>query len=95
MCVRAVRLRAGLLTAGVRSTANGTVLALLVLLLLSGRRQQRGCPGGERGAWGRALPAAVSPGPGQAAGVTVSSLAQGRKKLINVEGISGPEHPAL
>lgn len=49
----------------------------------------------ESGAWGRALPVAVSPGPGQAAGVTVSSLAQGRKKLINVEGISGPEHPAL
>lgn len=41
------------------------------------------------------LPAAVSPGPWQAGGVTLSSLAQGRKKLINVEGISGPEHPVL
>ena len=41
------------------------------------------------------LPAAVSPGPWQAAGVTMSSPAQGRKKLINMEGISGPEHPML
>lgn len=41
------------------------------------------------------LPVVVLPGPWQAAGVTVSSLAQGRKKLINMEGISGPEHTAL
>lgn len=47
------------------------------------------------GAGRGALPAAASPGPWQAAGVAMSSLAQGTKKLINVEGISGPEHPVL
>lgn len=35
------------------------------------------------------------PGPGQDAGVTVSSPSRGRRKLINMEGISGPQHPAL
>lgn len=54
------------------------------------REGRAGC-GADQGV----LLAAVSAGPWPAAGVTVSSLAQGRKKLINMEGISGPEHLVL